>query len=74
MADAVRFDRWNHTASLQCTLAEPHRDKWKHPDPFSPSEFHPMANVAPKVIPPPTPEQYLQRLIAKFGAVPFQKE
>lgn len=42
MAEARRNEQWDHTAALLAGIAEPHRDRKKHPRPFSPMEFHPL--------------------------------
>lgn len=67
LADGRRIDEWNRTA-LQCALfVNAHRDP-KKGKPFQLATFHPYMEETPE--PPPSPEQYLQRLINKWGAKP----
>ena len=39
---------WDHTANLMCMMAEQWRDSEQQPEPFSPSEFHPMRQTPRK--------------------------
>lgn len=39
--EAADFARWNHTASIQATLANTQRDEKKRRKPFTARSFHP---------------------------------
>lgn len=67
MADGRRIDEWNRTA-LECVLfVNANRDP-KKTKPFKLATFHPYLDDEPD--PPPTPEEYLARLAAKWHAKP----
>jgi hypothetical protein len=42
MADAERREAWQHTSAILAMLANVHRNPKKKPQPFKPSEFHPL--------------------------------
>lgn len=42
MSIARRSDQWDHTADVLARLVNPHRDRLKHPQPFTREDFHPF--------------------------------
>jgi len=42
MYESSRDEAWDRTSHVVCMIANCNRDHKKHPDPFSPSDFHPF--------------------------------
>lgn len=42
MADGKRKDEWDRASALLAFIAEPNRNRQKHPEPFVPADFNPM--------------------------------
>jgi hypothetical protein len=52
---------------IACTIAEPNRDKKKHPEPFSPREFMPrFSSDEPPATSAPTPDQLSEMVLRMF--------
>lgn len=49
MAEENARDKWNHTASILCLLANLHRDPKKH-RPYKPSDFSPFTSRPAKPV------------------------
>ncbi len=43
MVDARRQDQWSHTAAVMALVANVHRNPKRRSSPYSPAEFHPLA-------------------------------
>lgn len=42
MYESARDEAWDRTSHVVCMIANCNRDPKKHPDPFSPEDFHPF--------------------------------
>ena len=43
MVDASRQEQWSHTAALMALTANVHRNPKRRSSPYSPTDFHPLA-------------------------------
>lgn len=59
MAKGKEKSQWEQTSLLAAIIANPNRDPDKHPEPYSPLDFNPFANVGDKAKrKPPTKKKY----------------